>query len=92
MKKTVTYYEDGSHGWYAVPTEELHKLGLLGKISEFSYVSENGKTVFLEEDDDAGLYFDCFKPGALDVRHIYKENIFIRKLPSFPGGVIIQER
>lgn len=52
----VTYYGDAGHGWYRVKKKDLAYLGLLDKISMYSY--ERGASVYLEEDRDASLFFD----------------------------------
>jgi len=54
FKKTYRFYHDPGHGWLAVKRVELKRLGLLDKISEYSY--QRGKTVYLEEDSDAGIF------------------------------------
>jgi len=58
MKK-YKFYADGGHGWLAVKRQELIDLGILEKISEYSY--QKGKTVYLEEDCDATLFVDTYK-------------------------------
>jgi hypothetical protein len=49
-----TFYSDPGHGWLAVPREELINLGILHKITDYSY--QRGKTVYLEEDLDMSTY------------------------------------
>ena len=46
----LKFYSDPGHGWAAVKRKLLEDLGLLDKISTFSY--QKGKTVYLEEDCD----------------------------------------
>jgi len=48
------YHQDASHGWLQVPKEEIIRLGLVDKISEYSYV--DARSVYLEEDADATLF------------------------------------
>lgn len=52
-------HSDAGHGWLAVKKEELVRLGIADKISSYSY--ERGKTVYLEEDADATLFFETKK-------------------------------
>lgn len=60
MKK-YKFYSDSGHGWLAVKTSELIALGILGKITAYSYQSKSGKTVYLEEDCDATTF--CHAKG-----------------------------
>ena len=46
--KTIVYYTDPGHGWFAVKRAELAQLGILGQVSHYSY--QRGRTVYLEED------------------------------------------
>ena len=52
----ITYFNDGGHGWYSVKRSKLESMGVLGKVSGFSY--QKGESVYLEEDCDAGLFFN----------------------------------
>jgi hypothetical protein len=58
MKK-FNFHSDAGHGWLAVKFDLLRELNLLNDISEFSYIK--GKTVYLEEDCDAGKFINAFK-------------------------------
>lgn len=53
-KPTLKFYSDPGHGWLAVKRQRLIDLGILDKISSYSY--QRGATVYLEEDCDASLY------------------------------------
>ena len=53
----ITYFNDGGHGWYSVKRSKLAAMGVLGKVSGFSY--QKGDSVYLEEDCDAGLFFNA---------------------------------
>jgi hypothetical protein len=33
----ITYFNDGGHGWYSVKRSKLESMGVLGKVSGFSY-------------------------------------------------------
>lgn len=54
MKKVYKVYCDAGHAWMAVKRKELIELGLIDKISGYSY--QKGETVYLEEDCDLGLF------------------------------------
>ena len=38
--KTFHFYSDGGHGWCKVPYGYLYRLGILDRISEYSYWGE----------------------------------------------------
>lgn len=54
--KTYKFYADPGHGWLAVKRSELTSMGIIGKISHYSY--QRGDTVYLEEDCDASLFIN----------------------------------
>jgi hypothetical protein len=53
---TFNAHNDAGHGWLAVPRDLLKELGIEKSISEYSYQSKSGKTVYLEEDADGTLF------------------------------------
>ena len=53
-----TFYSDSGHGWLKVPRHYLTALGIADQITSCSY--QLGNNVYLEEDCDAGLFFDAF--------------------------------
>lgn len=59
--RTFHAYFDGGHGWLKVPYTALYRLGLLDKITDFSYVSKHQDYVFLEEDYDASIFIRTLK-------------------------------
>jgi hypothetical protein len=68
--KTYKFYCDPGHGWLAVKIKELHELGILYKISNYSYV--RGKTAYLEEDCDASEFFKAYREKyGVDPKHLY---------------------
>jgi hypothetical protein len=77
------FHADSGHAWLAVKRKELIKLGVLGKISDFSY--QNGATVYLEEDCDAGIFINAKKALGedIDVRESFQENTPIRRYEGF---------
>lgn len=50
------FHSDAGHGWLAVPRDLLVELGIEKRISEYSYQSKSGQTVYLEEDADGTLF------------------------------------
>lgn len=71
MRK-YNYLHDPGHGWFRVKTKELVELGIADKISAHSFVSSSKKSVYLEEDSDATVFFD-----ALYASGVRKEDIKI---------------
>jgi hypothetical protein len=55
----ITYFHDGGHGWYSVKRSKLEQLGILSKITSFSY--QRGDSVYLEEDCDLSLYINTIE-------------------------------
>ena len=70
--KVYKYYTDGGHGWLAVKFTDLITLGILQKISRYSYY--RGKTAYLEEDRDMSIFFDKYKEKYGEIPH-YQEKI-----------------
>ena len=58
MQDTLfSFHTDPGHGWFEVSVKQFQSLGLcLSQISSFSYCSPDGKTLYLEEDCDAGVF------------------------------------
>ena len=81
----VRKYEDPSHGWLAVPMQWLEQLGIVGKISAFSYLK--GSTAYLEEDGDMSEFYKAAKNAGftlfVDYHHTDKSSP-VRSYPSFP--------
>ncbi len=90
MSQTYTFYTDPGHGWLGVPQAELERLGILDKISHYSYRSRPpliAPICYLEEDCDAAI-FHMAKEVAneqykVEERHIDREH-WIRNLPQMP--------
>ena len=80
----ITHYCDPGHGWMKVSRKSLAELNLLEKISGYSY--QNGDYVYLEEDCDASLYFDCLDAKGIEYKIITKHtnmNSRIRRYDTF---------
>jgi len=61
----VKFYSDSGHGWGAVKRQTLLELGILDKISRYSY--QRGKTVYLEEDRDVSIFIAACKDCGIVV-------------------------
>lgn len=68
--KPIVFYSDPGHGWFAVKRADCEALGILEKISNYSY--QRGQTVYLEEDCDASLYFAALKARGIEAAYIEK--------------------
>jgi hypothetical protein len=80
----VRKYEDPSHGWLAVPMQWLEQLGIVGKISAFSYLK--GATAYLEEDGDMAEFYTAAKAAGFRLfidHHHTDERSAVRSYPSF---------
>ena len=53
----VNYITDPGHGWLKVPLKKMAKLGIVDKISTFSYI--RGAYAYLEEDCDAATFIEA---------------------------------
>lgn len=84
---------DPGHGWLVVPAHHLTEMKIAHKISTCSYISTDGETAYLEEDCDAGKLLNLLKyypemHPRKEFKLNYKENSFVRSLPSFSADKI----
>jgi len=82
--KTIIVYSDPGHGWGKASRLELVKLGILEKISGYSY--QRKEWVYLEEDCDMSLYIDTLKNCGFEVKfnnHLTNLQSRIRSFDSF---------
>ena len=88
------FIEDPGHGWLEVPLVELVDLGILNKISGFSYRSRDWRLVYLEEDCDFATFARAKKwdlSGSFCAEEdcpwttVYEDPTFVRDLPSLRG-------
>lgn len=54
-----SFYSDPGHGWVKVNRVELDKLGILNKITSYSY--QRNDNVYLEEDCDLSTFLNAKK-------------------------------
>jgi len=81
--KTYVFHHDSGHGWLAVKRAELIDLGILEKITPYSY--QRGATVYLEEDCDAPLFAQAkeARGESFSARGSYAANSPIRTYDRF---------
>lgn len=63
MTKIFKHYSDPGHGWVAMKRKLIESLGLMNKITHFSYWK--GDTVYLEEDLDAPTVLDALTKSGI---------------------------
>ena len=63
-------YHDPGHGWLKVPIRYLSVLGIVDKVSRYSYCK--GGFAYLEEDCDAGLFLNTLQSRGIveDLEHL----------------------
>lgn len=89
----IIYHNDGGHGWYAVKRKKLESMGILGRVSGFSF--ERGQTVYLEEDCDASLFFGALtkeEKEQIKIIDSYKHYSPIRSYERFKKPVTSLEK
>lgn len=89
--KQYKFTSDPGHGWLVVPFADLEKLGMLNKISGYSYINRSAKKrmVYLEEDCDAPFFISTLKEKGITVKVKQQGGNSdrmskVRSLPSFP--------
>ena len=65
---TLTVFEDSGHGWVRFPLKRLEKLGIMSKISAYSY--QRTSYAYLEEDCDAGVLVEALKADGYTIKDI----------------------
>ena len=83
MKSTLTdtIYTDPGHGWVKVPIARLVKLGIVDKITPYSYM--RNETAYLEEDCDFSTYVGALKANGIDVKFKEKHTNKSSKIRSY---------
>ena len=74
--KAITYISDPSHSYLKVDVRTVENLGFMNKISEYSFF--NDKSVWLECDCDAQLFFDALDEKSLPEPIIYSETLDVQ--------------
>lgn len=86
------FFHDPGHGWLRVKRDTLIELGILDKVSGYSYQSDDRQFVFLEEDCDMTLYVDAIgRDNYIAMRNtipsVYDDLEQVRNLPDFVPGL-----
>ncbi len=81
------FYSDPGHGWLAVPMGALYELGIVDRISPYSYFDRDKGVAYLEEDLDASTFYNARQAAGRPYEwdNIYHENTWIRSLPAYPS-------
>lgn len=86
MFKKYTFHVDDGHAWLRVPIEDLRELGLLKRISRFSFIAKSLGYAFLEEDGDTALFVEAAtaKGWSIEWDEIDEgSESLVRSLPGF---------
>lgn len=73
LDQTYRFHEDAGHGWLEVPSAECCALGIMSKISSYSYRGKNAEGIdclYLEEDCDFAVFWDA-KNGCVKYERTY---------------------
>lgn len=83
MKTTLidTIYTDPGHGWVKVPLARLSKLGILNKITTYSYIRNDH--AYLEEDLDFSTYITALKAVGITPKFKEKHTNKYSKIRSY---------
>jgi hypothetical protein len=88
MIMRLNFYEDPGHGWLAVPIPLLDKLGIIDRISHYSYM--RGMLAHLEEDCDYAVFARAMNDAGrfFTVKHHHTDHRSrIRNYCQFNAGV-----
>jgi hypothetical protein len=94
----LRFLSDPGHAWLPVSVSDLAALGLVERVSGYSYLSRDGLTAYLEEDCDAPLFllaaaaegwdipaaYDDLPPSA------YDDDSAVRRLPHYDAGTVFR--
>ena len=84
-KLILNYYESPGHGWLEVPSKIIMDNKWNDLISQWSYISKDGKTVLLEEDADA----DAIGPRIEKLYDIKWVNVDMKRETNLPFSLAI---
>jgi hypothetical protein len=77
---SIQFHEDPSHGWLQVPKKLLVQLGILNKITPYSY--EDNIYAYLEEDCDLFVFLKALGFDYTDEEGKDKVEIFWELVPQ----------
>lgn len=80
-----TVFSDPGHAWLAVEIDELVRLGIVDRISPYSY--QKGEIAYLEEDCDMPVFCDAkqLRGEEFSFKEVFEEETPIRCYNSFRG-------
>lgn len=64
----LNFFSDAGHGWLEVDQKLIEKYKI--RVSRFSYINDQTKRVYLEEDADAPRMLDALKRDGIQVEFI----------------------
>ena len=67
---SIKFHCDPGHGWACVKLAFAQEMGILEKVSSYSYV--RGKSIYLEEDSDLSLLCEAMRAKGVDFMLIAK--------------------
>jgi hypothetical protein len=70
-------HSDAGHGWLAVKIAHVIGLGIAESISAYSYV--RGRTVYLEEDRDMGVFYSAARQQGYEF--LVREGKWVERSP-----------
>lgn len=78
---TIIVYSDPSHAWGKVKRQVLRNLGVIDKISRYSY--QRGEYVYLEEDCDLSLFCQALNERDTRIKFVEKTTNRESKIRSY---------
>ena len=70
MTKRFQYYQDPGHGWIRIAIPFLAQFpSIYNAVSIYSYI--NDRYVYLEEDDDAGIFINHLRAKEIEFEFNY---------------------
>ena len=63
----LKFLSDSQHGWLSVKLADIKTLGIAADISHYSYI--RGKSAYLEEDQDAGIFLNAARSAGWQVTY-----------------------
>ena len=83
----LRWYSDAGHSWLQVRRKDADMLGILDLVSNYSYQSPKGKTIYLEEDSDAPRLLQACKDQEVLTHYSIDRHTNgtspIRRLPAY---------
>jgi hypothetical protein len=84
---TLRFVSDPGHGWLRAPRRLIDMMGISDSVSHYSYITEDGEHVYLEEDCDAPKLIQAMRAHGMDPRIVHATpsngNSFVRRLGRF---------